>query len=589
MQIKQTPFSKKRHRVDFCVVGGGLSGLCAAVTAARHGAKVALMHDRPMLGGNASSEIRMWVCGARGSNLRETGLIEEIMLDNQHRNPEQVFSIWDSILYEKARFEPNITLLLNCSCLDAEMRDGRLVKIRGWQTTTQTWQEVEAALFADCSGDSVLAPLTGADFRIGREASTEFGEDIEPPTADRKTMGMSCLIQLRETHRPQPFTPPSWANRYASEKDLPNRALSVGGMQNFWWIELGGDQDSIHDTEELRDELLKAAFGIWDLIKNRGDYGADNWLLDWVGFLPGKRESRRYLGDHILTQNDVRAGGCFEDLVAYGGWSMDDHHPGGLSWPGIPTVFHPAPSPYGIPYRSLYSRNVPNLMFAGRNISVTHAALSSTRVMATCAIVGQAVGSAAAIAASAGLTPRQVYEKHRQTLQQMLLNDDCYLPGVKREISAPTRRARLSAACGDPAALRNGIDRPVGDEGNDYLCELGGWIEQDFGEQIATEGLRLVFDSDLDRDCRNGGSCHCNIRSMIPLEGPPRSVPSTLVRNFRIEARNGDGSWNEVARVADNHQRLAILPLAVQTTALRLIPEKTWGAAKARLFAWDVF
>ena len=141
------------------------------------------------------------------------------------------------------------------------------------------------------------------------------------------------------------------------DADLPHRGHDIL-KTNYWWIELGGEQDSIHDTEELRDELLKIAFGVWDHIKNHGDHGADNWALDWVGFLPGKRESRRYVGDHVLTQNDVRAEGRFDDLVAYGGWTMDDHHPGGMHWPGKPTIFHPAPSPFGIPYRCLYSRNV---------------------------------------------------------------------------------------------------------------------------------------------------------------------------------------------------------------------------------------
>jgi len=135
-----------------------------------------------------------------------------------------------------------------------------------------------------------------------------------------------------------------------------------------------------------------------------------------VGFLPGKRESRRYEGDVIVTQNDVRAGGHFDDLVAYGGWTMDDHHPGGIAWKGEPNIFHPAPSPFGIPYRALYSRNVTNLFCAGRNISVTHAALSATRVMATCATMGQAAGTAAAIAIREGKLPRDVARDHIEEL-----------------------------------------------------------------------------------------------------------------------------------------------------------------------------
>jgi hypothetical protein len=176
-------------------------------------------------------------------------------------------------------------------------------------------------------------------------------------------------------------------------------------------MELGGNRDSIRDTEILRDELIKISFGTWDFIKNSGHFESENLELEWVGFLPGKRESRRYVGDHILNQNDVENEGRFEDIVAYGGWTMDDHHPDGFRYKGQPTIFHPAPSPYGIPYRSLYSKNISNLFFAGRNISATHAALSSTRVMATCAIMGQAVGTAAAIAVRDDLSPRGVYEE----------------------------------------------------------------------------------------------------------------------------------------------------------------------------------
>ena len=591
MSNSKSPFQHEIHRVDLCIVGGGMAGLCAAVAAARHGTKVALMQDRPILGGNASSEVRMWVCGAHGANLRETGILEEIMLENHYRNPTQVFSLWDSIVYEQARFEPNITLLLNCSCNDAKMEGDRIVSITGWQTTTQKWHTVEASLFADCSGDSVLAPLTGADYRIGREARAEFGEDIEPEKTDSHTMGMSCLIQMREFDKPQPFIPPSWANVYRSPSDLPNRGMTIGGSGNFWWLELGGDQDSIHDTEEIRDDLLKAAFGVWDHLKNHAkDPAAANWGLEWVGFLPGKRESRRYLGAHIMTQNDVRAEGRFDDLIAYGGWSMDDHHPGGLRWKGMPTIFHPAPSPYGIPYRSLYSRNISNLFFAGRNISVTHAALSSTRVMATCAIIGQAMGTAAAIATREGCLPRDITGDLVRELQQTLMDDDCYLPWQRRDISALTQNARLTAASGDPEVLRNGVDRPVGETSNATLCALNtGWIEYRLPAPTAITSTRLVFDSDLDRG-RVSGGCHYNIRSSYPLNAQPSVMPGTLVRNFRIEAKTPDGNWNTIAHITDNRRRMIKIPLSITTDAIRLILETTWDASatEARLFAWEL-
>ena len=568
------------HRVDFCVVGGGLTGMCAAVIAARHGTKVLLMQDRPVLGGNASSEIRMHVCGAHGENNLETGIIEEILLENRYRNALRNFSIWDSILYEKVRFEPNITLLLNCSCNELQMDGDRIRSVKGWQLTTETWHTVEADLFADCSGDSILAPLTGAEFRVGREARAEFDEDIQPEVADKKTMGMSCLIQARETHRPQTYIPPAWANVYATDEDLPHRGHD-DFRTNYWWIELGGEQDSIHDSEQLRDELLKVAFGVWDHIKNRGDHGADNWVLDWVGFLPGKRESRRYVGDHILNQNDVRAEGRFEDLVAYGGWTMDDHHPGGMRWPGKPTIFHPAPSPFGIPYRSLYSRNVANLFCAGRNISASHAALSATRVMATCATIGQAAGTAAAIAVRDDLSPRGVYEQRVTELKQALMEDDCYLPWNVRQVPELVRQARLTASEGDPEPLRNGLDRPIGDADNGWMGSVGAWVEYAFDQVEPVRKLRFVFDSDLNRPEKNE---HAN-RS---LDWEPVGVPQTMTRAFHIEALDESGAWQTIACQENNYQRLVWIDTDVRTRAIRFVPTATWGAPSVHLFAWDV-
>ncbi|MCD7805891.1 MAG: FAD-dependent oxidoreductase, partial [Lachnospiraceae bacterium] len=158
----------KMHEADFCVVGGGLAGFCAALSAARHGSRVVLMQDRPMLGGNASSEIRMWIRGSDGADMRETGIVEELNLENIYRNPDMNFSLLDGVFYGMAKKEKNLTLLLNCTCFRAEMNGNRILSVTGWQLTTQVYHQVRAAIFADCSGDSVLAPLTGAGWRMGR-------------------------------------------------------------------------------------------------------------------------------------------------------------------------------------------------------------------------------------------------------------------------------------------------------------------------------------------------------------------------------------------------------------------------------------
>jgi len=563
------------HKVDFCVVGGGLAGMCAAIAAARRGVKTLIMQERPVFGGNASSEIRMWVCGAPGC--LETGLIEELRLENLHRNTYVNYSVWDSILFEKVRFQENLTSLLNCSCQSAETKDGRIVSVTGWQMTTQTFHKVEAKFFADCSGDGILAPLTGALFRIGREAGDEFGESLAHEQSDCRTMGLSCLIQARETDSPKKFIPPSWADVYPDDDSMSGRDHRLTRLQNFWWMELGGDRDSIGDTEEIRDELLKTAFGVWDHIKNRGDHGADNWELDWVGFLPGKRESRRFEGDHILSQRDIESGGHFEDTVAYGGWPIDDHHPAGIRHPGPPNRNIVLDKIYGIPLRCLYSKNVPNLFFAGRNISTTHIGLSSCRVMATCALLGQAVGTAASAALGYGCAScREAAQKYTAEIQQMLMDDDCFLPGFKRELPAICREAGLAASSGDPEVLRSGVDRELEGQENLWHCKEGDFVTWDFGKETDLHSVRIVFNSDLSRP-------HLNSRANYFLGDGTFSPPETLVRTFALEA---DGKI--VAEVADNFQRLVNIPVGVRARTLKLLVKKIRADRdRCGVFAFD--
>jgi len=579
--------------VDLCVVGGGMAGLIAAISAARHGARVALIQDRPVLGGNASSEVRMHVCGAHGENNRETGLLEELLLDNLHYNRSPSYSVWDAVLYGKTHYQDNLTLLLNTTVNAVEKTGDRITAVKGWQLTTETWFTVSASLFADCSGDGILAPLAGADFCVGREARSAWNESIAPETADRKTMGMSCLFQAREYDTPQPFTAFPWANDYSGADTAWLEGRNINILEtNFWWMEVGGDRDSIHDTERCREELLRIAFGVWDYIKNHApekDRYA-NFALDWQGFLPGKRESRRYCGDVILNQNDVTAEGRFPDLVAYGGWSMDDHFPAGFHHRGAGTIFHPAPSPFGIPYRSLYSRNITNLFCAGRCHSATHAAMSATRVMGTTALMGQAVGTAAAIAARENCLPRGVYENHLAELQQTLMDDDCWLPWQTRNIPACCQTAQLIAPGDNPEPLRNGVDRPVGKADNSWVGNPGDTVEYHFAGEIALSRVRMIFDSDLNRTDPSRGGGHGRMQNMRCYTGrqdAPFTPPATLVRDFHIDIRDERGAWITVAKGRDNTQRLVRMPLAVRTTGIRIVPESTWGADRVRLFAFD--
>ncbi|MEX0885391.1 MAG: FAD-dependent oxidoreductase [Phycisphaeraceae bacterium] len=576
----------EHHHVDICVIGGGMAGLCAALASARHNARTLIIHDRPMFGGNASSEVRMWICGAHGKHNKETGILEELQLENLHRNPAGNYPVWDGVLHGKALHQPHLTPLLNTTCLDAETRDNHIVSVTAWQLTTQTFHHVTASHFIDCSGDSILAPLTGAPCRWGRESCDEFGEDIEPAGADRRTMGNSLLIQLRNTDAPQPFTPPPWAYQFDSPTDFEHRMQGVNA-RNFWWVEVGGIDDTIHDAEAIRDELMKIAYGIWDYIKNRAPERdrAANWELYWIGRLPGKRESRRYEGDHILTQHDIEAGGRFDDVVAFGGWTMDDHHPAGLLYPGKPTLFHPAPSPYGIPYRCLYSRAIDNLLFAGRNISVTHAALSSTRVMATCAVIGQAAGTAAALAVAHGTSPRGVYQRHLGELQQTLMDDDCYLPGLARAADALMAGVTLQADGQHAERLVDGHDRDREGEAHAWEGVAGDAITLSWTTPTRVGGLRITFDSDLNH--------HKRMPCAYPLDASRCAMPGTLVKAYRIETCDADGHWHVAHHETCNIQRLVRARIERDVTAVRLVPEATWGGgaggggATVRIFAFE--
>ena len=601
---------KKNHEVDFCVVGGGIAGMLAAIAAARNGIKVALMQDRPVLGGNASSEIRMWICGAgsRVRNLQETGILEEIALENMRRNPGRNYSVWDTILYEKVRFEPNITLLLNTACNAVEMsEDGkRIVSVTGFQLTTYTWHTVKAPIFADCSGDSILAPLSGAEYRIGREAKSEHGEEFGLEVADNHTMGMSVLLQCRETDHPVEFTPPKWAYTFATDEEMnnkPHQCLEKINT-NFYWIELGGEADSIRDTEETRDELLKIAFGVWDHIKNRGDHGADNWELDWIGFLPGKRESRRYVGDYVLCQDDVISGRQFEDEVAYGGWQIDNHLPGGFRMNAKGEAHLQKVrlnEPYGIPYRCLYSKNIENLMCAGRNISASHLGFSTTRVMATCGVIGQAVGTAAALACSYGILPRELGTAHIEELQDALMEDDCFLPGKTRKISPLSLSARLCADYGDASVLHNGIERKIWGRDNGYYGMCNRPVTYYFDEPTKISSFRLVTDSDLDREFTEGNpnvlNISCTLFRRLDYNYTTFGFPRCMLRSFAVEYLDGDGQWRVAYETEDNYQRLIREKLDVTTTAVRFVPRatyfgdslyNTYGSVEAHIFAFEV-
>lgn len=585
---------RKTISCDLCVVGGGLSGMAAAISAAREGLNVVLMHERAVLGGNASSEIRMWISGARGECNRETGLVEEIILENHYRNPSKSYAVWDTVLYDFIRKEKNIQLLLNCTCMDCETQEGtyahgrtrQIQSVTGYQMTTQRFYTVKARFFADCSGDSILAPLSGAEFRVGREASIEFGEDSDRQQADTMTMGMSCLIQGRETDHKVEYHPHSWSSKLTDEHFEDRMPNLYDDAENFWYLELGGNRDSIGDTEEVRDELLELATGTWDYIKRTPKFKAENWDLDFLGFLPGKRESRRMLGEYLLTQRDVSDGKVFEDEIAFGGWPLDDHFPGGFYHKGTPNTDIATPAPYSIPYRTLYSANVDNLFFAGRNISVTHFALSSVRVMATCALLGEAVGKAAFLAVTGDCTPHDVYLAHLDTLQKLLLDADCFLPSKRRTASETCMAAQLTGA---ENSVRNGIDREHPIYGNIPVtrCAPGAAITYTFPAS-AVESVHIVFDSDLNRKTLPGSwveQIRC-MRSNQRLDHPQSALPTTLCKEFMLTGFLEDKEQFTL-HITDNRKRSYHIKTGKVFDKLVLTPVASWGNETIPVISFD--
>lgn len=581
--------TKRSLEAEVVVAGGGLAGVCAAISAARSGADVILVQDRPVLGGNTSSEVRVHATGADCSggrpHAREGGIIEEIRLEDAVRNPQRSNSMWDIILEEWVRREENIRLFLNTSVVEAAMTADDCI---GSIICTRPWTEEElhicGEIFIDCTGDGRLGFVAGADYRIGREGPDEFGEPhAEGP--DNKTMGCSLMWIAEDVGHPVEFTPPPWARRFETDEDLPHRS-HLELRHGYWWVEWGGELDMIKDQDEIRQELLACLFGVWDHIKNRGDHGAENWALRWFGVLPAKRESRRLMGPYILTENDILAGRLFEDRVAHGGWSIDTHPPKGIYSPEPPSRHIMPEDVYSIPLRSLYSRNVPNLMMAGRCASCTHMAMGSTRVAATGAAMGQAVGAAAARCVDYLCLPGELSRSDIVSLQQQLLREDHFIPELANEDPDDlARQARVTATSyeegREPEQILSGVTRHRHGVENQWASAPGRALPQSIelrwdGPREISE-VQIIFDTGFARPLTLTHSDRFNEKI---IRGPQ---PET-VRDYVVEVEM-DGHWVEITRVTGNYQRRRVHNFECLTaTALRITCEATNGDAQARIF-----
>lgn len=408
---------------DLVVIGAGMSGLCAAIAAARLGLKVALVQDRYILGGNNSSEVRVGLGGqinmppypSLGYILNEIG--PDRIGNARGAHHYQDWKKWDVIAAE-----PNISLFAGYTVVNAEMKEGKIVAVTAVEATNQNLIRISGNLFSDCTGDANLAVMAGAATMMGREARSEFGETLAPEKADDFTMGVSIEWYCEDWN-----TPCSFPDSVDWGLKLDEDTVEPVHRANWYW-EVGMRDDQIADAEKIRDYGMYVAYSTFSYCKNRLAKKED-WEcthLTWVSHVSGKRESRRIVGDLILREQDLTRPIPYEDGTCTTTWRIDQHYPmekNSADYPGEEWMSYgklmPI-DPYAIPYRCLYSRDVPNLFMAGRDISVTHVALGSVRVMRTCAMMGEVVGMAAAVCCRRGAMPRDVYTTWFQDLVELM-------------------------------------------------------------------------------------------------------------------------------------------------------------------------
>lgn len=466
---------------DVVVCGGGLAGFCAAVAAARQGARSCLIQNRPVLGGNSSSEIGVTPHGAAAFHAyaRETGIISEALIEERAANHAEIYengwtnSVWDMVLYDIAIRTEGLTLHLNTDIRGVEMADPRRVAaVLASVQNAETELRVVGKTFIDCTGDGIVADAAGCTWRMGSEGRDEFNEPHAPEHASADTMGNSIHFLCRDMGRPVPFKAPEWAIKHEDASYFYQQGrLPKEVRGGYWWLEIGVPHHTIYDAETIRHELTRHALGVWDWMKNKDPLTMEkcaNYALDWIGQVPGKRESRRILGRYFMTEHDVLEKTVFPDEIAFGGWFVDLHTPGGLlaksSEPSAAAGGHENEydtfsdysamsycGPYGIPLRILLAKDVDNLMMAGRNVSVTHAALGTVRVMGTTALMGEAAGVAAAVGLRKQHDFDQLVSEDITEIQQILLANGCFLPNYRHQTTSDfALSAQVSATSDAP-------------------------------------------------------------------------------------------------------------------------------------------
>lgn len=411
-----------RGHYDFVVVGGGVAGMCAAISAARLGHKVALVQDRKVLGGNNSSEVRVGLGGR--INIGEYPslgyLLNEFAPSRKgNARPEEIYE--DDKKLNAILKEKNITLFLGYRVTSVEKKDtGSIASVVATNVDDYRTIRLNGNYFADCTGDATLGVLAGADWTMGREASSVYGEPSAPKEADGITLGASVQWYSDEEDAPCDFPDIDWGLHITEDTVQKVR-------RGQWYWEVGMKDNQISDAEKIRDYGMYVAYSNWSYIKNRSSFREEykNSSLKWLSYYAGKRESRRLLGDYVLTENDLREFRIHEDGCVCTSWYIDNHEPDPDNARHFkdPWLSRGCLTPldfYPIPFRCFYSRNIHNLFMAGRDISVSHIALGTTRVMRTCAMMGEVIGMACSVCIENGIAPSQIWPDNFDKLKLLL-------------------------------------------------------------------------------------------------------------------------------------------------------------------------
>ncbi len=586
-----SPEIKDKGRYDVVVVGGGSAGCAAAVSAARHGSKVAFVQDRPVLGGNGSEEIRVPVCGDTSGGKYEpadTGIVEEFY-------PVHAMTGNSKELEVIVRAEKKIDLFLNTRATGVQMKDkANIASVVALNVRTGERMRFSAPLFIDCTGHGWVGFYAGAEYKQGEDSRDDYGEVTAPLKATTRTMGNSLNGNvIRSVDTPVEFRAPDWAYKWTKPEDFepldshkrqkvdrpPNFDLQSrgngrqpkpndpnGAVSGAWWVEYGGVVDTIKDAEKIRDELFRINVGLWDYAKNYNPKTKEanaNRELAWINYVPGTRESRRLIGDYVMTEKEYTDLTVHEDTVAYTGWGADIHHPEGFWVKGNDCIHYYRDKKASIPFRTLYSKNIDNLMMAGRCHSATHIAMGGTRIARTCCEMGHATGVAAAMIKKYDKMPRSLCKDHVNELQQILLKEGAYLIGVPNRDSADlAMKAKASASSSfrdekkgivlGPENVNNGWNRAISGVRNAWVLDpkekLPQWVQIDLPSPETINCVHVSFQN--------------------------RKI---LAADFDVQV-DVSGEWKTVAEGAGNSDRRRVLRFdPVKTGKVRLVLKRALG------------